>query len=555
MALIGLTLAVISCDNPASGGGGGNDDKAEQLEFLKSMGVDTTVAPRLNSYGVPYPEDFDPLRTGTINGIPEIYTAGPFTGSGTNSSNGALRGFNTAGTNVDWSTSFARDAAPFFADNNYPMLSVALDINNNGFDEIVTVVNEIADSGTMGWIKLFVSRFPNTGQAFNHEEVWVKQYNYDYATDDFQKMLSGVSAVTDGNSFLRWKPMSISAADVDGDGVKEIVLAWAPDIYIIKLSANGTDFSASLHSSKTLSEGGKNAGVIMLDTADYLDNGKYEIAVSASYPVVSGDGYNTSYGANARFELYDENLSQIHARYMKGFAIANIACYDLDGDDLPDTLLWGGIKTKNNYGLNNDWTWHDIFLVKTMANKTSQKPEFFGGEWTDTPERNQYFDFIPAFLPVTRDGKCYIFADIVGAEITNVSNAKIPVNYSWMRRVSDNGNNWVRCFYGNAAVGDFNNDDEEEIVAIEYLERDNNEAVFGLTRFTIYDKATSYGWDKNSSSHIINTATDVKKTEVMSTSICAADVTSTSQFQTAKKAPAMKLEYLRRKHCLPIRLF
>ncbi|MCL2156366.1 MAG: hypothetical protein FWH53_11940, partial [Leptospirales bacterium] len=174
--ILALALTFINCSSselqpeswqPNEPGRGEILPDDPQLDLLTGLGLYPSVKPPTDPLGNPLPDNYQPLKNLATKKVSEIFTMGvAFNASSGLAANGSRYNyylsdvnFNTSNLSIT-STSVSRESFDWKAD--LPNKSLAVDLNNDGIEEVVLLV---APNGAGNECTIYVGTFPVNGKS------------------------------------------------------------------------------------------------------------------------------------------------------------------------------------------------------------------------------------------------------------------------------------------------------------------------------------------------------------------------------------------------------
>ncbi|MCL2155954.1 MAG: VCBS repeat-containing protein [Leptospirales bacterium] len=349
--ILALTLTFISCSSSNSSNSGEEPWKPyepgryedlpddPQLNLLSGLGLFPSVKDPVDPLGNPLREDYQPLKNLTTRGASEIFTMGvAFNQSGIIAANASRNNYYLTDVGFDTSnlsivgTAVITESKIDLADQ--PNKSLAVDIDNDGIEEVVLAV---ANRSNPGFTEIYVGTFTNNG-SWNVSWDFQDQVAYIPGNNNNRKLEDVTISIEDGvRRYIAF--MDIVAADLDGDGYKDVIITVGNSLTVFK-NNGGTGLTKAAEWYEP------NPGTIFLRIAagDFDMDGKDELVVAGNY----NNGSNAYYSI-----LKGMNLESIADGYIGNPALyrAEVVTGDFDDDGLID-IAFGGITRSDRSPLN-----------------------------------------------------------------------------------------------------------------------------------------------------------------------------------------------------------
>jgi len=355
------------------------------------MNLAPSTAQRQDPLGNPLPDNYQPLKNQAVKKVSEMFISGVNYDAGSiykgmyddvdnigvfdfvyNKNSMTITG--TTDLNSDWygflGTQY--DVSPF---SSYkPTKSIAVDLDNDGIDEVVmAVVNtDPNDEKT----DIYVFSFTNEGTTVTWKKVATIPYNRNTFVQN-QLSTHTLGSITVGiEAGMRnyFGFMDLAAGDLDGDGYKDIIYTVGNNLSVLRNTGNKNLTLATQWSDPYTA---KTVALLRIATGDFDIDGADELVVASNRVENSN---NAAYYIFKGFDL-TEMASGLLSLYR-----AEVVTGDFDNDGLTD-IAFGGLSildTANAVPLN-------LRILKTgmVKNGNQSVPKFdLLPPYTDIANRN-----------------------------------------------------------------------------------------------------------------------------------------------------------------------
>lgn len=392
-------------------GSGGTNEEKDLATILGDLGVETDIADRVDANKVAVADSVNPLgnsKTVFCKDAEIFFTGADYDGG----ENSAV--FCTSSEYI------GADKDPSWA--QYYNKCCAADVDGDGYDEVVAM-------------------YYNT----NEGKLYLREL--DRQADTYKNVASQEQSIED-MGYFRFR-QCIAAADVDGDGLDEILVANSTLFMIFD-----NDYSLLYSASYASLNGNEEDACIRFACADLDADGRSEIALANG---VDDDDYAAKYYV---YKWEDGALDTLNNGNVTNGSVGsqspNLACGDVDGDSIPE-IVFAGEKTDDNSIV--------VLILDVAMTKKSELSFAFLDTSSEDGEEDQWFANL-ACGDFNGDGKDEIayWDELLKLD---TSNDAWQLTEYWGNNALDRGS-----YPDMMAVGDVNDDDIDDIV---YVDEDRDD--------------------------------------------------------------------------------